>query len=69
VRAATVSPPCTPVCAVPGHAGSLRQHPLAMQVRRDGANWEDFFVNMNLVEAPTGMRWLISSIYKQGVAQ
>ena len=38
-------------------------------VRRDGANWEDFFINFALVEAPTGMRWLITSIYKQGNAQ
>ena len=48
-------------------------------VRRDGANWEDFFVNMQLAEVapPEGSaasvtlptkRWLITSIYKQGTA-
>lgn len=45
-------------------------------VRRDGANWEDFFINLTLadVAAPgdeLGMprkRWLITSIYKQGGA-
>jgi len=40
-----------------------------MLVRRDGANWEDFFVNLALVEANTGKRWVITSVYKQGVAQ
>ena len=40
-------------------------------VRREGANWEDLFINMQLAEIkgtgdmPT-RRWLITSIYKQG---
>lgn len=39
-------------------------------VRRDGANWEDFFINLQLVDTePTGLRWLITSVYKQGAAQ
>ena len=39
-------------------------------VRRDGRNWEDLFVNMQLADmgpdAVTPRRWLITSIYKQG---
>ena len=41
-------------------------------VRRDGANWEDFFINLQLVEVEKPMaakRWVITSVYKQGEAQ
>ena len=40
------------------------------QVRRDGKNWEELFVNMVLGEASgvIGKRWFITSIYKQGSA-
>ena len=44
-------------------------------VRRDGANWEDLMVNMQIVDVQRGggegdapqktRRWLITSIYKQ----
>ena len=35
-------------------------------IRRDGANWEDLFVNMQLVDTEVvGKRWLITSVYKQ----
>lgn len=40
-------------------------------VRRDGANWEDLFINLSLCDTagPAGKRWLVTSIYKQGEAQ
>jgi len=44
-------------------------------VRRDGANWEEFFVNLQLTKVESEaesalprMRWIIISIYKQGTA-
>lgn len=43
-------------------------------VRREGANWEDMFINMALVDmageqgALPRKRWLITSVYKQGTA-
>merc|ERR1712060_140252 len=41
-------------------------------VRRDGANWEEFFITMQLIETELAgvatKRWVISSIYKQGFA-
>ena len=34
-----------------------------------GANWEDFFCNLQLAETEVvGKRWLITSVYKQGLA-
>ena len=41
-------------------------------VRREGSNWEDLFVNMQLAEIKgdqgelSTRRWLITTIYKQG---
>lgn len=44
-----------------------------VQVRRDGHEWEDLFVNLQLAdvgpEAAAPRRWLITSIYKQGVCK
>ena len=38
-------------------------------VRRDGANWEELFINMELIPSEVvGKRWVITSIYKQGSA-
>lgn len=35
-------------------------------VRREGRNWEDLFINMELVDAATvGKRWIVTTIYKQ----
>jgi hypothetical protein len=51
-----------------------------MLIRREGANWEEFFMNMVLADMPAASgdaslppaiarkRWLITSIYKQGTA-
>uniref|UniRef100_A0A6U5MUD6 Uncharacterized protein n=1 Tax=Calcidiscus leptoporus TaxID=127549 RepID=A0A6U5MUD6_9EUKA len=38
-------------------------------IRREGANWEDFFCNLQLIDTEVvGKRWLITSVYKQGTA-
>ena len=41
-------------------------------VRRDGGNWEDLFVNLQLASTRVGeqerKRWLVTSIYKQQIS-
>jgi len=60
----------------PEFSNMARSAAQKLLVRRDGANWEDLFVNMQLAtmdavegEAPmASRRWIITSIYKQGTA-
>ena len=57
----------------PEYSDMARRAAAKLLVRRDGRNWEDFFVNLELVDlgagAPAPKRWLITTIFKQGVAQ
>lgn len=56
----------------PDFSDNSRKAAQKLLVRRDGSNWEELFINMQLVATggdesvlPT-RRWLITSIYKQG---
>jgi hypothetical protein len=57
----------------PDFSDMSRKAAQKLLIRREGANWEDLFINMQLAEVATPgdaalptRRWLITSIYKQG---
>ena len=59
----------------PDFSDMSRKATQKLLVRRDGANWEDLMINMQMVEVTRGegeeqkkKRWVITSIYKQNTA-